>query len=134
MKTGTSAATGAGTSPAATTCCSTASRCPSGRWASPPPTGPPVPEAGDLRGPVRRKVEANLAELARGDGAVILGRGAAVALVGHPHAFHVRLDGPPERRCEQAMALEGIDASTARDRMEETDRARAQYLARLYER
>ena len=30
------------------------------------------------------------------------------------------------------MALEGIDEDTARDRMAETDRARARYFSRLY--
>jgi cytidylate kinase len=96
--------------------------------------GLPVPDAGDLRDPVRRQVEANLTELATGEGAVILGRGAAIVLAGDPAAFHVRLDGPPDRRCARAMTIEGVDAATARARLEETDRARARYLARLYER
>src|SRR5438132_6017201 len=57
--------------------------------------GLPVPEGGDLQSPVRRQVEASIAQLSEG-GAVILGRGAAIVLAGDPDAFHVRLDGPAE--------------------------------------
>jgi cytidylate kinase len=96
--------------------------------------GFPVPDVADLRGPVRAQVEASITRLADGAGGVILGRGASLVLAGHPTAFHVRLDGPEERRCRQAMSIEGIDASTALDRLKETDRARAQYVSRLYER
>jgi cytidylate kinase len=96
--------------------------------------GLPVPPAGDLRDPVRQQVEANLKQLATGAGVVILGRGAAIVLASHPSAFHVRLDGPGDRRWRQAMSIENVDADTARDRLGETDRARARYLARLYER
>jgi cytidylate kinase len=95
--------------------------------------GLPVPDAGDLRGPVRAQVESHLRTLAESGGAVVLGRGAQIALAAEPMAYHVRLDGPPERRCERAMAFENIDASTAHDRLEETDRARARYLVRLYD-
>jgi len=52
-----------------------------------------LPEAGELRSPVRVQVEDHLRALADGEGAVVLGRGAQVALAGHPAAFHVRLDG-----------------------------------------
>jgi len=55
-----------------------------------------------------------------------------VILAGTPGAVHVRLDGPEDRRCARAMALEGIDEATARDRMAETDRARAKYFTRIY--
>jgi hypothetical protein len=98
--------------------------------------GLPVPETPDVGGAIRRQVEASLADLAAEDspGAVILGRGAAVVLGRHPRAFHVRLDGPADRRCRQAMAIEDIDAATAKDRQTETDGARARYLARLYDR
>jgi cytidylate kinase len=55
-----------------------------------------------------------------------------VVLADHPTAFHVRLDGPEDRRCARAMAIDGIDEATARDRMAETDRARARYFTRIY--
>jgi len=95
--------------------------------------GLPVPDAIELREPVREQVEASIVQLAT-TGAVILGRGAAIVLAGDPDAFHVRLDGPVDARCRQAMALEGIDERTARNHLNETDSARARYLARLYER
>ena len=64
--------------------------------------------------------------------AVLLGRAGAVVLAGHPAAFHIRLDGPEERRLARAAAFEGIDEITARNRLVETDRARARYVQRLY--
>jgi hypothetical protein len=96
--------------------------------------GFPVPDAVDLRGPVRAQVEASITEIAGGPGGVILGRGAALVLAGHPTAFHVRLDGPEERRCRQAMSIEKTDTATALDRLRETDRARARYIERMYDR
>jgi cytidylate kinase len=96
--------------------------------------GIPVPESTDLRGPVRAQVEASIWHLARGSGGVILGRAAALVLGNHEGAFHVRLDGPAVRRCRQAMTIEGIDATTAADRLAHTDKARARYIAGLYDR
>ena len=60
------------------------------------------------------------------------GRAAAVVLRERPGALHVRLDGPPERRLAQAMALEGIDRETAERHMRETDRAREAYVQQFY--
>jgi cytidylate kinase len=94
--------------------------------------GLPVPQAEDLADPVRERVQQSIEGLTRTTGAVILGRAAAVVLAGHAGAFHVRLDGPVERRVGRAMTIEGTDESTARTRLEETDRARARYVERLY--
>ena len=68
---------------------------------------------------------------AEGSG-VILGRAAAVVLRDRPGALHVRLDGPPERRLAQAMALEGVDRESAERQMRETDRAREAYVNQFY--
>ena len=68
---------------------------------------------------------------AEGSG-VILGRAAAVVLRDRPGALHVRLDGPPERRLAQAMALEGVDRESAERHMRETDRAREAYVNQFY--
>jgi cytidylate kinase len=95
--------------------------------------GLPVPDSGELRGPVRQQVEASIRQLAQ-DGAVILGRGAALVIAGDPAAFHVRMDGPADARCRQAMTIQGIDEATARSRLRETDRARNRYLEQLYDR
>jgi cytidylate kinase len=95
--------------------------------------GMPVPGAEDLSAdPVRERVEASIAALVEDGGAVILGRAAAIVLAREPRAFHVRLDGPVRRRVPRAMKIEGIDEGTARRRLEETDRARAAYVERLY--
>ena len=64
---------------------------------------------------------------------VILGRAAAVVLRDEPAALHVRLDGPRERRLEQAMRLERVDRETAERHMRETDRAREAYVRQFYD-
>lgn len=66
------------------------------------------------------------------EGAVILGRAAALVLRDHPGALHVRLTGPRERRLEQAMELEGIGREEAGRRLEATDRAREAYVRHFY--
>jgi hypothetical protein len=71
-------------------------------------------------------------ERAAAGGGVILGRAAAVVLRDHPHALHVRLRGPRERRIAQAMHLEGIDRREAQHRLEHNDRAREAYVRHFY--
>ena len=94
--------------------------------------GMPVPGPDAVGGDVREPVEASIFREIEPDGAVILGRGATIVLAGHPRTFHVRLDGPKERRLERGMAFEHTDEGTARSRLEETDRARARYIERVY--
>jgi cytidylate kinase len=65
-------------------------------------------------------------------GAVILGRAGAAALRERADVLRVRLFGPDAARVEQAARLEGIDRETAAARLPEVDRARAQYVHRLY--
>src|ERR1700750_2819066 len=69
--------------------------------------------------------------LAGGGGGVILGRAAAVVL-GKDRGFHVRLDGPADRRVAQGAAVEGISEEQARDRLRAADKARTAYVRRLY--
>jgi hypothetical protein len=64
--------------------------------------------------------------------AVILGRSGALILKDHPQALHVRLDGPKERRVAQAVALLGVDRTTAERQLAETDRAREAYAQHFY--
>ena len=92
----------------------------------------PTPDAADLRDQLRDRVAASIRQLVEQGGAVLLGRAGAVVLAGHPGVFHVRLDGPTERRLQRACAYEGIDLATARDRLTETDSARSRYVHRLY--
>jgi cytidylate kinase len=98
--------------------------------------GTPVHEAGDIpdRGQLRLEAERSIGQVASRAGGVILGRAAAVVLAGHPSAFHVRLDGPEDRRVARAMAIEQVDERTARQRQAQTDRVRALYVQRLYDR
>jgi cytidylate kinase len=84
---------------------------------------------GDAR---RREIEAELRELQAQGGGVVLGRAAAVLLREDPRVLRVLLTGPPHRRIEQAMAIEGIDRKTAARRLERTDRARIAYHQTLY--
>lgn len=79
----------------------------------------------------RRETERLILEHADA-GAVILGRAGAVILREHPGALHVRLDGPAERRVEQAMALEGLDRAAAERLRKNGDRAREAYVRHFY--
>jgi cytidylate kinase len=65
-------------------------------------------------------------------GGVVLGRAGAVVLRDRPATLHVRLDGPAERRVEQAMRIEGIDRPTAERRRRDNDTARAAYVREFY--
>jgi cytidylate kinase len=89
-----------------------------------------APEVLDDR-PYLAATEAIIRERAE-QGAVILGRGGALVLRDHPLALHVRLDGPRERRVEQAMAALGIERREAERLLKETDRAREAYVHQYY--
>jgi cytidylate kinase len=65
-------------------------------------------------------------------GAVILGRAGAAAFRAEPGVLRVRLFGPAQARIAQAARIEDVDEPTARRRLPEVDRARAQYVRRLY--
>jgi hypothetical protein len=82
----------------------------------------------------RAQNEAAMCHLVETTGGVIRGRGGAAFLGADPHCFHVRLDGPPDARLRQAMAIDGIDEGEARRRQADTDRARALYVKRFYDR
>jgi cytidylate kinase len=75
--------------------------------------------------------EAGIHRLLADGGGVILGRAAAVVL-GKDRGFHVRLDGPAERRVVQGAAIEGISEARARERLRAADKARTAYVRRLY--
>ena len=75
--------------------------------------------------------EAGINRLLAEGGGVILGRAAAVVLGKH-RGYHVRLDGPVERRIVQGAAVEGITEEQARARIRAADKARTAYVRRLY--
>ena len=97
---------------------------PAGPTQSPPSTHH---QDGHLRG----HGEAGIQRLLAGGGGVILGRAAAVVL-GKDRGYHVRLDGPAERRVAQGAAIEGISEEQARARLRAADKARTAYVRRLY--
>ena len=75
--------------------------------------------------------EGGIYRLLAAGGGVILGRAAAVVL-GKDRGFHVRLDGPAERRVAQGAVVEGISEEHARERLRAADKARTAYVRRLY--
>jgi cytidylate kinase len=81
---------------------------------------------------IRVTVEEALKDVASGAPAVILGRAGAIALRDRPRTYHVRLDGPVDRRVAWAAQFEHLDLEAARQRQAETDKARTQFVKRLY--
>jgi cytidylate kinase len=67
-------------------------------------------------------------------GVVVLGRAGAAMLQDEKDVLRVRLFGPQSARIAQAVQIEHVDADTAASRLPEVDRARAQYVRRLYDR
>jgi cytidylate kinase len=97
------------------------------------PTGPtqsPLPTHHQDRH-LRGHGETGIQRLLAAGGGVILGRAAAVVL-GKDRGYHVRLDGPPERRVAQGAVVEGISEAQARERLRVADKARTAYVRRLY--
>jgi len=80
---------------------------------------------------VREETEKVLAH-AGSSGGVILGRAGAVVLRRTPRVLHVRLVGEREARLRQAMEIEDIDRPTAQRRLVANDKARVEYVRRLY--
>ena len=72
-----------------------------------------------------------LRQAATGQG-VILGRAAVIVLRDRPDVLRVRLDGPVERRVEQAMTLGPIDHQSAEAARRRADRTHAEYARQLY--
>lgn len=99
----------------------------------PDPVGGVLPTAAlpDERA-YRQQTERLLEEIADGPGGVVLGRAAAMVLGPRADTLHVRLDGPPERRLEAAVARSGRPAEEIRREMETNDRAREAYVRHFY--
>jgi len=57
---------------------------------------------------------------------------AAAVVLGRDRGFHVRLDGPADRRVAQGAVVEGISEEHARERLRAADKARTAYVRRLY--
>jgi Cytidylate kinase-like family len=91
----------------------------------------PVPAATFSSEDFRRATEEVLHQQARSGRGVILGRAGVVVLREDPRVFRVRLDGPPERRVEQAVRL-GVARGTAEQAQRQFDRAHHEYVRHLY--
>jgi cytidylate kinase len=81
---------------------------------------------------IRKRTEEGVRDLAEGSSAVLLGRAGSVLLASRPRAYHVRLDGPADRRIAWAASFEGLDLEAVRRRQSETDRARTLFVKRLF--
>jgi cytidylate kinase len=81
---------------------------------------------------LRQRTEDGVRDLAAGAPGVLLGRAGAVLLRSRPNAYHVRLDGPAERRIAWAASHENLGVEAARARQNETDRARTLFVKRLF--
>jgi cytidylate kinase len=97
--------------------------------------GFPIPDTDDLnpREAMRARIEASVTRIAQ-SGGVILGRGAVVVLAGAPFAFHVRLDGPVERRIRHGMRIEAISEAEARQHQTVADREWSRFGQRVFKR
>ena len=91
----------------------------------------PAPALPDERA-YRQQTERVLLEIADSPGGVVLGRAAALVLGPRADTLHVRLDGPPERRLESAVARSGRPWEEVRREMEVIDRAREAYVRHFY--
>jgi shikimate kinase len=80
---------------------------------------------------LRAHGEAGIHRVLATGGGVILGRAAAVVL-GKDRGYHVRLDGPPDRRVAQGAVIERISEEEALMRLRAADKARTAYVRRLY--
>jgi len=97
--------------------------------------GAPLPIASDLTvdEDFRRATEEVLVAQADTGEGVILGRAAALVLRDRPDVLRARLDGPAERRAEQAARLAGIEIADAERMVARMDRAHAEYSRRFYD-
>ena len=93
---------------------------------APPEAVPPPDDAAVFREQAEAIMRKALAA-----GAVILGRAGGAAFRAELGVLRVRLFGPEEARIAQAARIEDVDAATARQRLPEVDRARAQYVHKV---
>jgi len=79
-----------------------------------------------------RVIEQVIRELAEAGDAVIVAHGASHPLAGRSDVMRVLVTASTEARIERLVARDGLDVSTAKKAVEESDRERARYLERFY--
>lgn len=94
----------------------------------PAPVAPETFTSEDFR---RATEEVLFRQAATGRG-VVLGRAAVIVLHDRPEVKRVRLDGPRERRIEQAMKLGQLDRPSAEAALARADRTHAEYTRQVY--
>lgn len=77
-------------------------------------------------------VEAIMFEMAAADGAVLIGRGAAIVLGKFPHVLRVRVTAPPAVRARRIQETQGLTAEAAEDEVRRSDREHGTRLKFLY--
>ena len=85
--------------------------------------------------PDEGRIRAELGEFlvrASVDGGVVLGRGGVLVLADAPTALHVLLGGAREGRVARVAEREGIDRDRAARRVRAHDRARKEYVRRVF--
>lgn len=92
----------------------------------------PVPTVSGVSEDFRRESEEVLRQQVRTGEGVILGRAAVAVLRDDSRVLRVRLDGPPERRIEQAVRLFGVDRDAAADAVRKLDLTHDAYLKQFY--
>jgi len=80
----------------------------------------------------RARTEVIMRRVADTTGGVVIGRAGAIVLAGYPGAFHVRLDGPRDRRLARAVTHESVAAAEAAKLLDDSDRAREAYVRHFY--
>lgn len=71
-------------------------------------------------------------EVARGNDAVIVGRGSPFILPKHPDVLHVLVVAPTDVRVERIMARDGLEQSRAEHQLREVDASRGRYIRHFY--
>lgn len=92
----------------------------------------PVPPSSYTSQDFRRATESVLLRQAETGHGVILGRGAVIVLRDRPDVLRVRLDGPRERRIQQAMKLGSLDRAAAETALARLDRTHSEYARQFY--
>src|SRR5690349_20411429 len=83
-------------------------------------------------GTYAESIEQAIRETAKYGDVVIVAHGASIPLAGHPRVLRVLVTASPESRARRLAEADSVDTAAAQQEIEESDRARARYLERVY--